>query len=197
MPYLRWRRRKTGDDPQPTYTGGVGHEASEELRVEARGGACQPPRATRRRSLVVRQLHVLASDLLGEALHVVHGRLAAGANWWPVTGQVGTTGHVPQVVDQVAPVPVVTAGGIADGRGLAAALAVGAQGVNVGTRFIASEEAELPEEYKACVLAARSDQTVRAPFVNDLVPSASEGAYSTAPRVVRNTFIEKWQGRDE
>lgn len=104
---------------------------------------------------------------------------------------------VPQVVDQVAPVPVVTAGGIADGRGLAAALAVGAQGVNVGTRFIASEEAELPEEYKACVLAARSDQTVRAPFVNDLVPSASEGAYSTAPRVVRNTFIEKWQGRDE
>ncbi|MDP8900969.1 MAG: nitronate monooxygenase, partial [Actinomycetota bacterium] len=50
---------------------------------------------------------------------------------------------VPQVVDAVAALPVVAAGGIADGRALAAALALGAQGANVGTRFIASEEAGL------------------------------------------------------
>lgn len=104
---------------------------------------------------------------------------------------------VPQVVDEVAPLPVVAAGGIADGRGLAAALALGAQGVNVGTRFIASEEAELSDGNKACVVAAGSDQTVRAAFVNDLVPLASEGAYPSAPRVVRNAFIEEWQGQEE
>ena len=104
---------------------------------------------------------------------------------------------VPQVVDEVAPIPVVAACGIADGRGLAAALALGAQGANLGTRFIASEEAELNEDYKKAVLAAGSDQTVRAAFVNELVPPASEGAYVTAPRVVRNSFIDEWHGREE
>lgn len=104
---------------------------------------------------------------------------------------------VPQVVDEVAPLPVVAAGGIGDGRGLAAALALGAQGVNVGTRFIASDEAELSDGYKACVVAAGSEQTVQAAFVNHLVPPASEGAYLSAPRVVRNAFIEEWQGPDD
>lgn len=123
--------------------------------------------------------------------------IAQGGEAGGFGGAPSTMVLVPQVVDEVAPLPVVAAGGIADGRGLAAALALGAQGVNVGTRFIASEEAELPEEYKACVLAARCDQTLRAAFLNDLVPPASEGAYSTAPRVVLNAFIEEWHGRDE
>lgn len=104
---------------------------------------------------------------------------------------------LPQVVHEVAPVPVVAAGGIVDGRGLAAALALGAQGANVGTRFIASEEAELGEGYKQAVLAATSDQTMRAPFVNDLVPPASQGAYVTAPLVVRNPFVDEWHGRED
>ena len=58
-----------------------------------------------------------------------------------VAAGVGTIALVPQVVDAVAPIPVLAAGGIADGRGLAAALALGAAGANVGTRFLASEEA--------------------------------------------------------
>ncbi len=93
--------------------------------------------------------------------------------------------------------PVVAAGGIVDGRGLAAAIALGAQGVNVGTRFIASEEAQLGEGYKEVVLAASSDQTVRAAFVNELLPAASEDGYVTAPRVVRSSFVDEWYGRDD
>ena len=112
-------------------------------------------------------------------------------------GACSTMVLVPQVVDAVAPVPVVAAGDIADGRGLAAALALGAQGANVGTRFIASREAELSEGYKNTVLAAGSDQTLRAPFINDLVPPAAEDAYATAPRVFRNAFIDEWHGRDD
>jgi nitronate monooxygenase/enoyl-[acyl-carrier protein] reductase II len=67
----------------------------------------------------------------------------------------------------------------------------------VGTRFIASEEAELSEDYKKAVLAAGSDETLRAPFMNDLVPPPSDGAYATAPRVVRNSFVEEWHGRED
>jgi enoyl-[acyl-carrier protein] reductase II len=123
--------------------------------------------------------------------------IAQGGEAGGFGGACSTMVLVPQVVDEVAPVPVVAAGGISDGRGLAAALALGAQGVNVGTRFIASEEAELSEGYKQAVLAAGSDQTLRAAFVNELVPPASEGAYDTAPRVVRNSFVKAWLGRDD
>ena len=56
------------------------------------------------------------------------------------SGAVSTLALVPQVVDAVRPLPVVASGGIADGRGLAAALVLGAEGVNIGTRFLASEE---------------------------------------------------------
>src|SRR6476659_2083855 len=63
----------------------------------------------------------------------------AGGHWW---GGVATLPLVPAVVDAVAPLPVVAAGGIADGRGLAAVLALGAAGAWLGTRFVMSEEAQ-------------------------------------------------------
>src|SRR3990170_2042722 len=69
-------------------------------------------------------------------------------------GSVATLVLVPQVVDAVRPIPVVAAGGIFDGRGLAAALVLGAEGVNVGTRFLASEEAAVSDGYKHALLAA-------------------------------------------
>ena len=147
-------------------------------------------------SLFVQQVHSAPQAIeaveAGADVIVAQGGEAGGFG-----GAASTMVLVPQAVDAVAPVPVVAAGGIADGRGLAAALALGAQGANVGTRFIASEEAELTEGYKEVVLAATSDQTVRAAFVNDLVPPASEGAYLTAPRVVRNSFIDEWHGRED
>ena len=147
-------------------------------------------------SLFVQQVHTAAQAAqaveAGADVIIAQGGEAGGFG-----GACSTLVLVPQVVDAVAPVPVVAAGGIADGRGLAAALALGAQGANVGTRFIASQEAGLSEGYKKAVLAAASDQTLRAEFVNNLVPPASEGAWATAPRVVRNAFVEEWHGRED
>jgi nitronate monooxygenase len=71
----------------------------------------------------------------------------------------GTMGLVPPVVDAVAPIPVVAAGGIADGRGLAAALALGAAGISMGTRFTASRESLWDQAMKEAALRAGGDQT--------------------------------------
>lgn len=132
-------------------------------------------------SLFVQQVHsaAQAAEAADGGVDVI---IAQGGEAGGFGGAPSTMVLVPQVVDAVAPLPVVAAGGIADGRALAAALALGAQGANVGSRFIASEEAELSNGYKACVLAARSDETLRADFINDLVPPSSEGAYPAAPR---------------
>ena len=75
------------------------------------------------------------------------------------TGRVGTLALVPQVVDAVAPVPVVAAGGIADGRGLAAALALGAHGVWCGTVFLATREANIYDWQKERIVNATEEDT--------------------------------------
>lgn len=71
---------------------------------------------------------------------------------------VGTMALVPQIVDAVR-VPVIASGGIMDGRGIVAALALGAAGAQLGTAFLTSEESSAPEAHKAAVLAARDDAT--------------------------------------
>jgi nitronate monooxygenase len=73
-------------------------------------------------------------------------------------GMVGTMALVPQVVDAVT-VPVIASGGIMDGRGIAAALALGASGVQLGTAFLTCDEAGIPDAYKQAILAAGEDQT--------------------------------------
>ncbi|HEX2108633.1 MAG TPA: nitronate monooxygenase [Rubrobacteraceae bacterium] len=110
---------------------------------------------------------------------------------------VGTMALVPQVVDAVEPVPVLAAGGVADGRGLAAALVLGAQGVNIGTRFLASEEASADVSWKRAILEAHSEDVVRFEVFNEILPSTSERAYQTVPRVMRTPFVEEWQGHPE
>jgi nitronate monooxygenase len=77
-----------------------------------------------------------------------------------VRGEVGLVSLVPAVVDAVSPVPVIAGGGIADGRGLAAALALGAGGVWVGTRFVASDEAESHPDYKKRLVGAHETDTI-------------------------------------
>jgi enoyl-[acyl-carrier protein] reductase II len=74
---------------------------------------------------------------------------------------VGAMALLPQVADAVDPVPVLAAGGVADGRGLAAALVLGAQGANVGTRYLASEEASTEEVWKRTILRTESEDVVR------------------------------------
>ena len=73
-------------------------------------------------------------------------------------GLVGLMPLVPQIVDAVS-VPVIASGGIMDGRGLAAALVLGAQAVQLGTAFLATEEAGVPSAYKDAILGAAADQT--------------------------------------
>ena len=74
-----------------------------------------------------------------------------------VRGTVATMPLVPAVVDAVSPIPVVAAGGIADGRGLAAALALGAARASIGTRFLASHEATIHPHYRDLLLGGKRD----------------------------------------
>jgi nitronate monooxygenase len=107
----------------------------------------------------------------------------------------GTMGLVPAVVDAVAPIPVVAAGGIADGRGLAAALALGAAGVSMGTRFTASRESLWDPAMKAAALEAGGDQTMQT-RVFDIVRGAPWPSIYPG-RALRNTFSAEWHGRED
>lgn len=92
----------------------------------------------------------------GFDLIVAQGREAGGH----VAGTLGTIALLPQVVDAVGPVPVLAAGGISDRRGVAAAVALGAAGVWVGTRFLAADEAYIHPHYRERVLGADGDETL-------------------------------------
>lgn len=118
----------------------------------------------------------------GTDIIVAQGWEAGGHVW----GTVATFALVPAVVDAVAPKPVVAAGGISDGRGLAAALALGACGAWIGTRFVASEEAWMHPEYKQRVVDATETDTVYSSLFN--------GGWPDAPhRTLRNSTIERWR----
>lgn len=108
-------------------------------------------------------------------------------------GSVATMVLVPQVVDAVSSIPVVATGGIFDGRGLAAALLLGAAGVNVGTRFLASREATISDGYKQAILAATSQDAVKFDALNDLLPSPGTKGYGTVLRSIRTPFIDELQ----
>src|SRR5438477_4579623 len=95
------------------------------------------------------------------------------------TGQVATMPLVPQIVDAVGgQVPVVAAGGIFDGRGLAAALALGADGIWVGTRFIATPEARSTAGYKEKLVSSGEDQTVISRAFTGKTLRALENSYT-------------------
>ncbi len=104
-----------------------------------------------------------------------------------VRGTVATMPLIPAVVDAVGDVPVIAAGGIADGRGLAAALALGASGAWIGTRFLASEEVAIHPEYQQHLLEASENDTV---YLEDLF----DVGWPNAPhRVVRNSTVANWE----
>ena len=111
----------------------------------------------------------------------------------------GTISLVPGVADLVArerpDVLVLAAGGIADGRGIAAALMLGADGALLGSRFWATQEALIQPAAKARVVAATGDETVRT-SVYDIARHRDWPAQYTG-RLMRNTFIETWHGRED
>ncbi|MHB8288756.1 MAG: NAD(P)H-dependent flavin oxidoreductase [Acidimicrobiales bacterium] len=137
---------------------------------------------------------VLVVSLCGKVRHAIRAVeagcdivIAQGTEAGGHTGQVATLPLVPQVVDAVGRyVPVVAAGGISDGRGLAAVLALGADGAWVGTRFIATAEARTVTGYKEALLAASDDGTT------------ITRAYSGKPmRVLRNDYTTRWDSHPE
>ena len=104
-----------------------------------------------------------------------------------VRGTVATLPLIPAVVDAVGDTPVVAAGGIADGRGMAAALALGASGVWIGTRFLAAEEVLVHPEYQRRILAASEDET-------NYCENLFDGGWPNAPhRVLRNSTVIAWE----
>jgi nitronate monooxygenase/enoyl-[acyl-carrier protein] reductase II len=93
-------------------------------------------------------------------------------------GRLGGSVLVPQVVDALAPLPVVASGGITDGRGLAAYLLLGAVGVNIGTRFLASAEAAVGDDWKRRVVEAGPEEAVR---FDDDAAATDLASYVEAP----------------
>jgi enoyl-[acyl-carrier protein] reductase II len=115
--------------------------------------------------------------------------IAQGGEAGGHAGSVATMVLVPQVVDVAGDVPVVAAGGIADGRGLAAALALGAQGVSMGTRFLASTELGIADEWKQRILEADAHDAVKvANSERVLAPYTLPGA-RVEPRALRTPLI--------
>jgi NAD(P)H-dependent flavin oxidoreductase YrpB (nitropropane dioxygenase family) len=113
---------------------------------------------------------------------IAQGSEAGGHVW----GEVSTFPLVPAVVDAVSPVPVVAAGGIADGRGLAAALALGAAAAWLGTRFVASSEARAHPSWKQAIVDASERSTI-------LTTLFDRGWEDAPERVLRTPLVAAWE----
>jgi NAD(P)H-dependent flavin oxidoreductase YrpB (nitropropane dioxygenase family) len=119
--------------------------------------------------------------------------IAQGSEGGGHVGWQGSLPLIPMVVDAVAPLPVLAAGGIADGRGLAAALALGADGVLLGTRFLATEESPLHPNFRQAIVDADGHDTLLSEIPDLAAGRVWPGAMS---RSRRNRFIERWAGRE-
>jgi nitronate monooxygenase len=147
---------------------------------------------------IVERAHASGAAVLLQVGSVEEAKRAVAAGVDAVIAQGGEAGGhvrgttsisvlVPAIVDAIGPVPVLASGGIADGRGLAAALALGAQGVSLGTRFVASTEAFVAEEYKQRVVAAQEGDVVYSEGLFDV-------GWPDAPhRMLRNGVVREWE----
>jgi nitronate monooxygenase len=111
------------------------------------------------------------------------------------TGLVSTMTLVPAVVRAVSPLPVIAAGGIADGRTMAATLALGAQGALIGTAFLASPESGYTPNQKRRILHMNSSDTVLTRVFE--IARGDEWPDDIAGRADRNAFVDRWHGREE
>ncbi len=123
--------------------------------------------------------------------------IAQGSEAGGHSGFVSTMALVPQVVDVAGDIPVAAAGGIADGRGLAAALALGAQGVSMGTRFLATPEMGIDIAWKQMLVAASSGDAGHDELVDVLLPPYNRPSYPAAVRTLPTAFLAEWAGRGE
>lgn len=126
---------------------------------------------------------------VGAQVLVAQGTEAGGHG-----GRRSTLPFVPVVADLAAPTPVLAAGGIADGRGLGAALVLGAAGALIGTRFQATTEALVAPQTSKAIIDGRGEDTERS-RVLDIARGAPWPERYTA-RTLRNAFLDRWRGRE-
>ena len=119
--------------------------------------------------------------------------VAQGSEGGGHVGLMGSLVLVPQVARAVAPLPVVAAGGIADGAGLAAALMLGAEGVLLGTRLLATVESPLPDGFKEAICRSDGHDTVLSELPDVITGLVWPGAFA---RVMRTRFVQEWLGRE-
>ncbi len=117
--------------------------------------------------------------------------IAQGAEAGGNSGFVGTMVLVPQVVDIAGNCPVVAAGGIADGRGFAAALALGASGINLGTRFLATEEMRISEAWKQRIVDADALDAVKVEHSELIRPPYNRPGHPAQPRALKTPLVEQ------
>lgn len=143
---------------------------------------------------VLWQVHSVAEAKAAAALGVdviVAQGSDSGGHGQPIRAVLGL---VPAVVDAVSPIPVVAAGAIADGRGLAAALMLGAAGVLVGTAFCTATESLGGAKAKHRLIEATGDDTLRTSVYDIVRELPWEKPFDG--RAIRNRFIEEWHGRE-
>jgi len=119
--------------------------------------------------------------------------IAQGTEGGGHVGWMASMPLVPMIVDAVAPIPVLAAGGFADGRGLVAALALGAQGILLGTRFLATVESPLHPNFKQAIVDSDGHDTQLTEIPDIAAGQVWPGAMT---RSRRNRFIERWAGRE-
>jgi enoyl-[acyl-carrier protein] reductase II len=156
---------------------------------------------------LMRQAHDVGSRVMVQVTTVAQAVEAAekgadvisaqGSESGGYCGEVSTMALVPQVVDAVSPIPVVASGGIFDGRGIAAAFMLGAAGVNLGTRFIASLEAPAPIEWKHAIIAAKSEDAIKVDVLNDISPLPGTAGFHTVLRSLHTAFLDEWSSKRE
>ena len=119
--------------------------------------------------------------------------IAQGTEGGGRVGWMGSMPLIPMVVDAVAPIPVLAAGGFADGRGLVAALSLGADGILLGTRFLATVESPLHPNFKQAIVDSDGHDTQLSEIPDIAAGLVWPGAMT---RSRRNRFIERWAGRE-
>ena len=144
---------------------------------------------------VIEQIHKsgrLVAALCGSAKQAVSHKkagvdiiIAQGTEGGGHTGEIGSVVLWPEVIDAVSPTPVLAAGGIGTGRQIAAALAMGAQGVWTGSLWLAVQEADAPPAQRECYFAAGSKDTVR-----------SRSFTGKPCRMLRNDWTDAWEGAE-
>jgi enoyl-[acyl-carrier protein] reductase II len=148
----------------------------------------------------VHEAGLLATHMAGEVAEAVRAAeagvdviVAQGTEAGGHVGWMASMALVPMIVQAVAPLPVLAAGGIANGQGMVAALALGAEGVLLGTRFLATDESPLHANFKQAIVRSNGHDTV----LTEIPDIASSRVWPGAmARTLRNRFVEQWAGRE-